>query len=314
MKEINEINERLTEIKAKMKEKERVTSILSMLSSQKIEAEERRSNLSKQLRKEQADVEKLENLSFSNFLHTVLGNKEEKLEKEKGEFIAVKLRYDTANSEVQRLKSEFEITRARLNEIGEVDEEYSYLLREKEKILIDNFGEYKQQLDDIIEKESQIFSDQKELEEAIQAGNELLSSLNSVKKSLRSAGNWGTWDMLGGGLLSNIAKHSNIDEAQREINEAQYLMKKFHRELQDIGGEINLSIEIGSFLTFADFFFDGFFADIAVQSKINDAQDRVNMAIEKVEKVIEDLQRRYGESVKKLEVLQRERARVIEEA
>lgn len=314
MKEINEINERLTEIKAKMKEKERLTSILSMLSSQKSEAEERRSNLSKQLRKEQADVEKLENLSFSNFLHTVLGNKEEKLEKEKREFIAVKLRYDTANSEVQRLKSEFEITRARLNEIGEVDEEYSYLLREKEKILIDNFGEYKQQLDDIIEKESQIFSDQKELEEAIQAGNELLSSLNSVKKSLNSAGNWGTWDMLGGGLLSNIAKHSNIDEAQREINEAQYLMKKFHRELQDIGGEINLSIEIGSFLTFADFFFDGFFADIAVQSKINDAQDRVNMAIEKVEKVIEDLQRRYGESVKKLEVLQRERARVIEEA
>lgn len=311
---MKDINERLTDMKTKMKEKERLTSILTKLSTQKNEAMGRRTELLKQLRKEQEDVEKLENLSFSNFLHTVLGNKVEKLEKEKEELISAKLSFDTANAEVERLERELDMTRKRILDIGDVQKDYIQLMKEKEKILIDKSDSYKEKLEGMLEEEARIISEHKELGEAIQAGNELLSSLNSVQKSLRSAGNWGTWDMLGGGLLSTMAKHSNIDEAQREINDAQYLMKKFHRELQDIGGEINLSIEIGSFLTFADYFFDGFFADIAVQSKINDAQDRVWRAIEKVEKILRDLNRRYEENNRKYEELGRERARTIEEA
>lgn len=311
---MKDINERLTDMKTKMKEKERLTSILTKLSTQKNEAMGRRTELLKQLRKEQEDVEKLENLSFSNFLHTVLGNKVEKLEKEKEELISAKLSFDTANAEVERLERELDMTRKRILDIGDVQKDYIQLMKEKEKILIDKSDSYKEKLEGMLEEEARIISEHKELGEAIQAGNELLSSLNSVQKSLRSAGNWGTWDMLGGGLLSTMAKHSNIDEAQREINDAQYLMKKFHRELQDIGGEINLSIEIGSFLTFADYFFDGFFADIAVQSKINDAQDRVWRAIEKVEKILRDLNRRYEENNRKYEELGKERARTIEEA
>lgn len=311
---MKDINERLTDMKTKMKEKERLTSILTKLSTQKNEAMGRRTELLKQLRKEQEDVEKLENLSFSNFLHTVLGNKVEKLEKEKEELISAKLSFDTANAEVERLERELDMTRKRILDIGDVQKDYIQLMKEKEKILIDKSDSYKEKLEGMLEEEARIISEHKELGEAIQAGNELLSSLNSVQKSLRSAGNWGTWDMLGGGFLSTMAKHSNIDEAQREINDAQYLMKKFHRELQDIGGEINLSIEIGSFLTFADYFFDGFFADIAVQSKINDAQDRVWRAIEKVEKILRDLNRRCEENNKKFEELGKERTRTIEEA
>ncbi len=311
---MKEINERLTDIKIKMKEKERLTSILTKLSTQKNEALVRRTELHKQLRKEQEDVEKLENLSFSNFLYTLLGNKVEKLEKEKEELISAKFSFDTANAEVERLEKELELTRARILDIGDVQKEYIQLMKEKEKILINKSDSYKEKLENMFEKEARIASEHKELGEAMQAGNELLSSLNSVQKSLRSAGNWGTWDMLGGGFISTMAKHSNIDEAQREINDAQYLMKKFHRELQDIGGEINLSIEIGSFLTFADYFFDGFFADMAVQSKINNAQDRVWRAIEKVEKILRDLNRRYEENNRKYEELGKERARTIEEA
>ena len=43
---------------------------------------------------------------------------------------------------------------------------------------------------------------------------------------------------------------------------------------------------MGDFLTFADFFFDGFLADVMVQSKINNAKKQVDEAIRRVEEVL----------------------------
>lgn len=39
-------------------------------------------------------------------------------------------------------------------------------------------------------------------------------------------------------------------------------------------------------MTFADFFFDGFLADVMVQSKINNAKKQVDEAIRRVEEVL----------------------------
>ena len=43
---------------------------------------------------------------------------------------------------------------------------------------------------------------------------------------------------------------------------------------------------IGGFLTFADFFFDGFLADFLVQSRIHGAIDRLEQACRQVEDVL----------------------------
>lgn len=48
-------------------------------------------------------------------------------------------------------------------------------------------------------------------------------------------------------------------------------------------------MEVGSFLSFADFFFDGFVADYLVQSKISDAKGQVSDAIRRVEQILRDL-------------------------
>ena len=47
-----------------------------------------------------------------------------------------------------------------------------------------------------------------------------------------------------------------------------------------------MNIDVGGFLTFADFFFDGFLADVMVQSKINNAKRQVDEAIRRVENVL----------------------------
>ena len=52
---------------------------------------------------------------------------------------------------------------------------------------------------------------------------------------------------------------------------------------------MNLRMEVGGFLSFADFFFDGFVADYLVQSKIASAREQVDDAIEIVENILSSL-------------------------
>ena len=75
------------------------------------------------------------------------------------------------------------------------------------------------------------------------------------------------------------------------MNRAKADLDRFSRELADVRDIQGLDIEIGNFLTFADFFFDGFIADIMVQSKIREAQDKIDDAINQVEAMLRRLAR-----------------------
>ena len=132
----------------------------------------------------------------------------------------------------------------------------------------------------------------REMEEAMDAGERALSSLRSAQEKLDSASNWGIFDMLGGGLFSTIIKRSKMDEAQNLMESAKMDLKRFQKELNDVNTSLDLRMEISSFLSFADFFFDGFIADYLVQSKISDAKVQVSDAIYKVEQVLSELKRR----------------------
>ena len=86
-------------------------------------------------------------------------------------------------------------------------------------------------------------------------------------------------------------KHVKIGDAKSSLNQAKYDLERFSRELSDVRDLQGLDIEIGDFLTFADFFFDGFLADIMVQSKIKQAQQKIDDAIYRVETVLDRLRR-----------------------
>lgn len=132
----------------------------------------------------------------------------------------------------------------------------------------------------------------REMKEAMDAGERALSSLRSAQEKLDSASNWGIFDMLGGGLFSTVIKRSKMDEAQNLMESAKMDLNRFQKELNDVNTSLDLRMEISSFLSFADFFFDGFIADYLVQSKISDAKVQVSDAIYKVEQVLVELKRR----------------------
>lgn len=134
-----------------------------------------------------------------------------------------------------------------------------------------------------------------EIEEAIRAGNKALLSLYSARDRLVSARGWGIWDMLGGGLVASLVKHSKIDEASSYLESARTDLKIFQRELKDIPDFSDLGIDIGGFLSFADLFLDGIIADYMVQRKIDDAKRQVEEGIRKVESLLGNLKSQRGE-------------------
>lgn len=131
----------------------------------------------------------------------------------------------------------------------------------------------------------------REVREAINAGERALQSLRRAQDELNSAGNWGIVDMLGGGLFTTLVKHSKMDSAVSYMETAKSSLHTFQRELRDVSVHTNFNLDIGSFLNFADYFFDGIVADYLVQSRINDTKNQVSQAIGQVERILGELRR-----------------------
>ena len=75
-----------------------------------------------------------------------------------------------------------------------------------------------------------VFMDQytnydREIDEAVSACDNALNYLHNADNYLSSAGNWGIVDLLGGGFISTVVKHSKMDDARRELTNAKYAVK-----------------------------------------------------------------------------------------
>lgn len=146
------------------------------------------------------------------------------------------------------------------------------------------------------------------------AGREVLAGLDQVQRALGSARGWGTWDFLGGGLISTAIKHSHIDDARQGIHTVQAQMSRFQRELADVRERVELEIEIGEFESFADFFFDSLIFDWIVQSRIYESLDLTKQARSMVAGTVANLESLALEAEIAMGALQDRQAQIIEQA
>lgn len=131
----------------------------------------------------------------------------------------------------------------------------------------------------------------REINEAIRAADDALVYLRRAADCLGSARGFGVWDILGGGFLATMLKHSKLDRARVEMENASDAMRRFSDELRDVEALPDVELDIGDFLTLADYFFDGFLADVMVQGRIRQAQEQVARAIRQVERIRDRLSR-----------------------
>ncbi len=309
-----DLNSQLVDTKEKIRLRDRLQGQLADVERSLSQEDSRLETLEAQLQREQRDVQHLEGLSLAGMFYTVLGDKEQRLDKEQQEFLAAKLQRDQCQYAVTSLERDLDDLKQKLGALTGLDEAYQSLLDRKENLLRQSNNPNLSQLLNLAEDQARLQSERKEVQEAIDAGQALVSTLDGVIQSLSSAEGWGTWDMLGGGFLANLAKHSRIDEARQLVHEAQEMLRRFQRELADVQSSENFLIDISSFDTFADFFFDGLIVDWIVQSKIQTSLDRTSQVRQRVAAILQHLEGRSQQTLLQLADLAKRRQDFIEKS
>ena len=225
--------------------------------------------------REQDDVDHLENGGIVSMFYSAIGRHEEKLDKERQEARAASVKYQDALRTCQSLYRELEDVRAQMDTLRGCVEQYRSALQEKQQRLLQGTDSSSAQFRALTQRAEQCSRLNKEIIEALDAGESVLSQLSAIEDTLKSASNWGVVDMVGGGFLSDMAKYGRLDEAQQQMNELSRLLAMYSKELKDLDVDLNLSANIGSGMQFADFFFDGFIADSMALSRINRLRDQV---------------------------------------
>ncbi|TWU44157.1 hypothetical protein Q31b_16930 [Novipirellula aureliae] len=311
---LNDFNERLAIAKANLRQKDKLDSMLRSAQHSLAESRRKREQLKDILTKEQADVDALEGLSVTGLFYAMLGSKEQRLEKERQELVAAKLKYDQVAGTVEDLSDDVKRLQEARSNLGDADSRYQRVLAEKAEYLTTNESDVARKLIELTQQIADLTADQKELDEAAVAGQSALRSVNEIQSTLASAANWGTLDMFGGGMLTTMAKHSRMDAAKNQARIAQRKLLRFEEELADADERLQVSLEIDGFSKFADYFFDGLIADWIVQSKINKAKTECSTTISRVKAAIRKCQRRLESVESEIESLTESKRELIETA
>ena len=280
----------LTELQQQVAMKPALEVKLRELQNQRREYDREVISLRVAFRKEQEDVEKLEGRSLANYFFQVVGKLDEKLDQERREAYAAKVKLDAAERELADIVADISEIQTQLNEIRVAEVQYKEELEKKRAMLKASSTAAADQIIEIEQKIAALEAQKKEIKEAISAGYSARSTADRILSELESADGWNTWDMFGGGgIITHMAKHGHLDEAQDLVSDLQSKLRRFKTELADIQINANMQVNVDGFLRFADYFFDGLFADWAVGDKICQSMNSVSSTKSQISRTLDKL-------------------------
>lgn len=242
------------------------------------------------LRKEEKDVERLQSISLANLYHILIKDKEDKLTKEEQEVLAVKAEMDSLHYEISATEVRIQGLKQKITKVGDLDSQYKALFEKKKAYIKAEIPNMWQDIENHTNQKHHLMQKQKEIKEALDAGQMVNQAIINIKHELDSAAGWGVYDMIGGGIMATMIKRNHMDQAQNRIYELRHQLTYFTKELKDINASFDIDLQLSDFLGFADWFFDGFFVDMMIQNKINDAVNQIESINNKVQAIILKLQ------------------------
>lgn len=286
---MTQYDEQLRELKQKIARAKNYEYLLPKLYEKRNALSQKVYELEKCKLSEQEDVERLERLTVSSLFYRITGQMDEKLNKEKEESSIASANYAAAVRELEAVRDEIWSAQCEVRDCENYEKKYREILQAKiDKIKTLDIPETTQ----LIEFEQKITSRenaQKELKEAIAAGNHALTIAKGMNESLESAKKLGTYDMLGGGVLADVAKHKHIDSAQIDNEKLQVALRRFKSELVDITVQAPEEIGVDGFLKTADYWFDGWIFDRKVLEQIKQSQSQIEKTISDILRVLSRL-------------------------
>lgn len=289
-------DEQLQELQRQIARKQHLEAALTQLYSRRNILKEKADRLAEIMYKEQEDVDRLERGSLAAFFYGIVGNKEEKLEKEREEAYAARVKYDAAAAELSAVEEQIAKTVEEVTPLKGCEARYGKLLEEKSAAIKASGSMGAEEIFRLEEQLSKVGNRIRELKEAITEGDLAWDMTQDVLGSLSSAEGWSTWDMFGGGLIADLAKHSNLDDAQWKIQGLQQQLTRFRSELADVTLYADVQVSLEGFMRFADYFFDGLFVDWMVRDQIHRSQQAIYRTEDEIGAVLQRLRAMLNES------------------
>ena len=270
------------------------------------------------LTKEQRDVETLEREGLTTMLRKFIGDREEKLDKEREEYLRASLRYNEIYKSVELIRFELNLLTKKEQNLEVVERKVATLINQREQELMHLNPEVALHLKGIHEQTDKLHKYSIEVEEAFKAGQEALTFVRGAEQHLLDAQLMGQRDMWGSksryGLNSGRFKHESIDKARDMAYQSHYALIRFGNELKDVFKNLQLEVnmQIEDFGRFADIFFDNIISDYLVQQKITKSLVNVTGTRQKLDHIMQSLDNERNVIREKLEALETERKQVIE--
>ena len=250
------MRDELSLLEAQLTYKKRLEAMANELKAQRAVLQQKVAMLEQKMLSEKKDVERLEGKSLAAFYYHAFGKKTEKLEGERREYYAARVKFDAAVRELKAVELDLECTEEDLQDLSNCEERYIRAVEAKRRA-IEASGTPQSQA--LMEKEQDLNfmrSQERELEEAITAGTAALRLASEVVRSLKHVEGIGLFDRLGGGFLMDMAKQEVLDDAQKNVEQLQVQLQRFNKELADVKIRDNLTATVGRLLKFTDTYFE----------------------------------------------------------
>lgn len=289
------MRDELSLLQAQLTYKKRLEAMLKELRQQQEPLANKVKELELKMLSERKDMESLEGRSLAAFFYALAGKKDEKLSEERKEYYAARVKYEAARRELDAIEMDIEVTEEDLADLADCEERYAQAIEHKRMAIeeADNahswgFMEKEQALNTLKFRE-------KDLEEAIAAGTNVLRIASDVMNSLRNVESLGYLDRLGHNPLTDMAKHETLDDAQKNVELLQIELQKFNKELSDIPSRESLQGSIDRMLKFSDEFFANLFMDASVPERLRQSYAQVEQALDPTLGILRQLQTRLEE-------------------
>lgn len=224
---------------------------------------------------EREDVDRLSRLSPSRIRAQLFGSLDAELSREQAEAQAAEYALGVAEGRAREAASRLAGLRAQLADATAAVAPLAGLLRRREAWIARTDPGLTAELDRLTNERALADAERRQVEEAQAATAAASAALDAALDKLRAAGDWATWDMLGGGLFTDLMKYGRLDEADALIRAADQQLHRLAAELADVGIPSVGGLELDSLTSTLDVFFDNIFSDWSVRNRIGETTDRL---------------------------------------
>lgn len=131
-----------------------------------------------------------------------------------------------------------------------------------------------------------------EIEEVVEAIDEILPCIEEALSHLYKAKDWGFIDFLGGGFFSSMIKRDHIKESEYYMDQINLGLEKVRKELSDLNMELTSYSQADDELW--DIWLDNFVTDIRVQNQIKASIEDLEELKMNLDKIKYDLDIKRG--------------------